>query len=166
MTVLKTERLILRPFEVGDVDELFAVFSNAEAMTFWSTPPHADRDQTAKLVHETMAADPETSAEFVMEFEGRVVGKAGFWNLPEIGYILHPDYWRRGFGREALQAVIAYGFEERKLARIIADVDPDNAGSIALLTKLGFAETGRKKNTMEIGGTWFDSVYFELLPPE
>ena len=92
-----------------------------------------------------------------------MIGKVGLWQMPEIGYILHPDYWRRGFATEAVQAVIAHGFETLGLDRITADVDPDNAASLAMLIKLGFVITGQAKNTIEIGGKWFDSIYLELL---
>ncbi len=162
MTQLRTERLLLRPMRIEDGEDLFAVFGNAQAMRYWSTLPHVTLSDTAALIRETIGADPETSAEFAIEFEGRVIGKAGFWQMPEIGYLLHPDYWRRGFATEALRALIDYGFKGRRLERITADVDPNNIASIAMLEKLGFVETGREKNTLEIGGKWFDSIYLEL----
>lgn len=162
MTEIETERLLLRPMRESDRDDLFAVFANADVMAYWSTLPHASPDETAKLIEQTIAANPETSAEFAIEFEGRVIGKAGFWHMPEIGYLLHPDFWRRGFGHEALQALVAYGFQDRGLAQITADVDPDNAASIGLLAKLGFVETGREAKTLRIGDNWFDSIYYAL----
>lgn len=53
-----------------------------------------------------IAAAPEESDDYVVEHQGRVIGKAGCWRLPEVGYILHPDYWGQGLAREALAAVI------------------------------------------------------------
>lgn len=165
MGEIKTERLVLRPMQLSDLEDLFAVFSNAQVMRYWSTLPHASREVTEALIRQTINADPARTAEFVIEFKGKVIGKAGFWQMPELGYLLHPDYWRRGFGREALEALIAYGFERLGLAQITADVDPENAASLALLGKLGFVETGRQKNTLEIGGRWFDSVYLARSRP-
>jgi RimJ/RimL family protein N-acetyltransferase len=100
--------------------------------------------------------------DFVVEHEGRVVGKAGLYRFPEIGYILHPDVWRRGFAREALGAVVRRAFDVHELPEILADVDPDNAASLAVLGRLGFRETGRKERTLLIGGRWCDSVYLQL----
>lgn len=165
MTEIKTERLLLRPMRLSDADDLFAVFGNADVMKYWSTLPHKDPAETERLVKGTIAAPVETTAEFAIEYEGRVIGKAGFWNMPEVGYLLHPDYWRQGFGTEALKALITYGFDVRNLDRITADVDPDNTASLVMLKKLGFAETGREKNTLRIGDSWFDSVYLELRGP-
>lgn len=166
MTEITTKHLLLRPMRASELEGLFAVYSNPDAMKYWSTLPHDDLAQMAALIKETVEADPKTTAEFAIEYQGRVIGKAGFWRMPEVGYILHPDFWRRGFGTEALRALIDYGFADRKLDRITADVDPDNHASLAMLRKLGFAETGRETNTTEIGGKWYDSVYLELRPPE
>ncbi|MEW9922184.1 GNAT family N-acetyltransferase [Marimonas sp. MJW-29] len=166
MTILKTERLVLRPFRREDRDALFAVFSHPEAMRYWSTPPHATPEVTAGMIEASIGGDPASHLELVIELEGKVIGKAGLWQVPEIGYIIHPDYWRLGIAEEALRALIAHGFEDMRLTEITADVDPDNQASIALLTKLGFRETGRAEKTIEIAGTWYDSVYFALEPSE
>lgn len=48
------------------------------------------------------------------------------------------------------------------MQRVIADVDPRNEGSIGILRKFGFEETGREKRTFETHLGWCDSVYFEL----
>lgn len=149
---------------LDDLPDLFEVFGNAEVMRYWSTLPHAHPSETAELIRATIDANPATTAEFAIEYDGRVIGKAGFWHMPEIGYLLHRDYWRRGFGREALAALIAYGFETLSLEQITADVDPDNIASIRLLEGLGFKETGREARTLQIGPDWFDSVYFALTP--
>lgn len=162
MTEIRTERLLLRPMKTTDRDDLFAVFNDSDVMKYWSTLPHTDPDQTAAIIHETIEADPQQTADFAVELGGRVIGKAGFWRVPEVGFLLHPDYWQKGYGAEVLRALIAYGFQERGLDRITADVDPNNQASIALLQKLGFGETGREKNTLEIAGSWFDSIYFAL----
>lgn len=163
MTVIKTKRLTLRPMRMSDRDDLFAVFGDARVMKYWSTLPHSDPEHTAALIRETISADPKTTAEFAIEFQGCVIGKAGFWRMPEIGYLLHPDYWHQGIGTEALRALVAYGFDELELDRITADVDPNNEASLRLLGKLGFRETGRAERTLQIGDVWFDSVYLSLV---
>ena len=110
-------------------------------------------------------APPEVSANFLIEFEGRVIGEVGAFPLPEFGFILHPDYWRRGFGFEAASAAIQHIFETRTIDRLLADVDPRNEGSVSLLTKLGFQKTGEAQRTFCVGGEWVDSAYFFLNRP-
>ena len=134
-------------------------------MRFWSSLPHPDIEETRRFVQAMIAAPDAESDDFVLEFEGRAVGKAGCWRLPEVGYILHPDLWGRGLAREALEAAIAHVFAGYDVPALTADVDPRNTRSIALLERLGFRETHRAPRTWNIGGEWCDSVYFELPRP-
>jgi RimJ/RimL family protein N-acetyltransferase len=156
----RTARLILRRARIEDLDAIHAVLGNAQAMRFWSTPPHASREETRSWLRATIDAD--ASDDYVVELDGNVIGKAGCWRLPEIGFILHPDHWRRGLGREALAAVIPRIFANFPVDALIADVDPRNAASLALLNGLGFVETGRAEGTYEVGGELCDSIYLAL----
>ena len=146
----------------GDLEALHMIFSDPQVMRYWSTLPHGEVAQTLAFMDEVMGADPATSAEFVIEHKGRVIGRAGFWRMPEIGYLLHRDVWGQGFGAEAVGALLSHGFRQFGLDEAVADVDPDNTASLRLLGRLGFVETGRAKNTLQIGEKWFDSVYLRL----
>lgn len=166
MTELQTSRLRLRPARPSDLAALHRVLGDPQAMAFWSTPPHQHLETTSAWLQDMISAPPETSHDFVVEHQGVVIGKAGFYQLPEIGFILHPDYWGRGLAREALGAVVASVFANYLIPEIIADVDPRNAGSLAVLTRLGFRETGRAERTLLVGDTWCDSVYLALARPQ
>lgn len=134
-------------------------------MRYWSRPAHTDLDQTRDFLDNMIAAPPDLSDDFVVEFQGRVIGKAGCWRLPEVGYILHPDHWGQGVATEALSAVIGHVFATRDAGAITADVDPRNAASLRLLAKLGFRETHRASRTWLVGDEWCDSVYLALKRP-
>ncbi|MES2497640.1 MAG: GNAT family protein [Pseudomonadota bacterium] len=109
-----------------------------------------------------MAIPPGEGEDFVIEQDGRVIGKAGLYRFPEIGFILRPDRWGQGLAREALEPVIERAFDVHGLPRIEADVDPRNAGSLALLERLGFTRTGFAERTWHIGEEWCDSIYLAL----
>ena len=162
---LRTPRLILRRARADDAAALHAVLSDPAAMRYWSTPPHATIDQTRDWLADMIASGPPESDDFVVEHDGRVIGKAGCWRLPEIGFILHPSAWGRGLASEALRAVVAHVFAAYDISAITADVDPRNAASLALLAKLGFVETGRARGTFEVAGEAVDSVYLALARP-
>ena len=166
MTELLTPRLRLRPAQAGDLEGLHAVFSHPEAMRYWSRPPHTQVEQTRDFLDNMIGAPADVSDDFVLEYQGRVVGKAGCWRIPEVGYILHPDLWGQGLGTEALTAVIAHVFTTRAVEAITADVDPRNVGSLRLLAKLGFVETHRAQRTWLVGEEWCDSIYLALRRPE
>lgn len=160
MTTLHTDRLRLRKAEMTDLPAIHAILGDPRATRFWSTPPHATLEQSRDWLTGMMAIDPAEGEDFVVEHQGAVIGKAGFYRYPEVGFIFHPDHWGRGFGREALTALLDRGLSSRPEA--IADVDPRNDASLKLLTRLGFVETERKEKTWLVGEEWCDSVYLRL----
>ena len=158
-----TARVTLRPFEAADAEALFPIFADATAMRYWSSLPHASIEVTRAFVQATMdATQTGQGDDQVVVFEDRVIGKAGLWDNEEIGFILAPNMWGQGLAREALEAVIARA-RTRGVKRITADVDPRNAASIGLLTRMGFVRTGEAKATIKIGHEWADSIYLELI---
>ena len=158
---IRTERLLLRRARMEDSAALHTIFADADAMRFWSTLPHKDAAETERWVASMIAAPLNESDDFILEHQGRAIGKLGCWRLPEIGYLLDSAMWGRGLASEAMAAFIAHA---RRCGRteITADTDPRNMASIRLLQKHGFAETGRAARTWHIGGEWFDSVYWRL----
>lgn len=161
--VIRTRRLVLRrvrPEE--DFAGLHAVLSDAKAMAYWSSPPHDSEEQTRDWLAAMAQTTPAEGDDFIIEFAGRAVGKAGFYRFPDIGYIIDPALWGQGLVAEALAPIIARAFDCHALERITADVDPRNRGSIRLLEKLGFSETHRAPRTWLIAGEWCGSVYFAL----
>jgi RimJ/RimL family protein N-acetyltransferase len=141
---------------------MHAVLSNPVAMRYWATPPHQALDQTRAWITAMIAADPAESDDFIVEHEGRVIGKAGLWRVPEIGFILSPAVWGRGLASEALEAILPRAFARFPIEAVTADVDPRNAASLRVLAKAGFVETGRARRTLQVGGEWCDSVYLKL----
>jgi [ribosomal protein S5]-alanine N-acetyltransferase len=164
MTELCTPRLRLRRARMDDLPAIHAVLSDARAMLYWSTPPHREVDQSRRWLA-AMVADRD-NPDFVIERDGVVIGKAGCWRLPEIGFILHPDHWGRGLAREAVGAVVDHVFARFDVPAIIADVDPRNTASLALLGRLGFVETHRAERTIQVGDAWCDSVYLACARSE
>ncbi|TCM18760.1 RimJ/RimL family protein N-acetyltransferase [Novosphingobium sp. PhB165] len=162
MAQLRTERLLLRPALPTDAEALHAIFVQPAAMAYWSRPPHKDLAETREWL-DGMIAIPEGAGEdFIVTLNDRVIGKAGLWRFPEIGFILDPAFWGQGLAREALEAVIARAFAVHRLPQVHADVDPRNDRCLALLSRLGFRETGRAARTWQVGGVWCDSVYLRL----
>ena len=160
---IRTPRLLLRRVEDGDLHDLHAVLSDSRAMRYWSRPAHTELGETQEFLG--WLRPGERTDDFVLVEDGRVIGKAGAWRVPEVGFILHPDRWGRGLAFEAMAAVIPYLFETHPVRALTADVDPRNTPSIRLLERLGFAEIGRAERTMQWGSEWCDSVYFELSRP-
>jgi len=162
MQVIKTERLLLRPATLEDLATFHSILSNPQAMEFWSTPPHREVEQSRVWLQSMINIPPGEGEDFVVEHQGSVIGKAGFFRFPEIGFIFDPGAWGRGFAEEALRAVLERVFQVHRLETVEADVDPRNAASLRLLAKLSFIEIGRRQHTWLIGDQWCDSVDLRL----
>jgi [ribosomal protein S5]-alanine N-acetyltransferase len=156
---IETARLTLRRARTADLDALHQIFRDPSAMRYWSEPPHPDLAHTQAWLDRMLTSSDD---DFLIEHQGRVVGKAGMWRRPEVGFLLAPSLWRRGLMAEAMQAVIDHLFAHHDLDHLTAEADPRNAGSLGLLAKLGFHETHRAQNTMQWGEEWCDSVYLRL----
>lgn len=144
---------------------MFAIYSDARAMRYWSTPPHDDRRVTQALLDRRLAHWKQSKTNFQFEHQGKLIGNVGNFSGDEIGYILAPDVWRHGFMREALGTVLAYLWRVTDHARLTADIDPLKAAFVGLLTAFGFAQTRRAARTFCINGNWSDSVYLALERP-
>lgn len=75
---------------------------------------------------------------------------------------MHPDHWGVGLAREALTTLIAHLFATHNTDHLTAEVDPRNAASLGLLTRMGFVETHRAEKTLQWRDEWCDSVYLRL----
>lgn len=157
-----TKRLVLRSARESDLPAMHTILSDPRAMAYWSSPPHTGVEQTRDWLASMIAIQPEEGEDFIVELDGKLIGKAGLWCFPEIGFILRSDCWGNGFAQEALAFVLDRAFGIHALPRVDADVDPRNAPSLKLLRRLGFRETGRKERTWLVGDEWCDSVYLEL----
>lgn len=148
---------------MADAEAMHAILRDPAAMRYWSSLPHKSLDETETWLDATIRAiDAGRSDDFVIESDGMVVGKAGLWSGNEIGFLLAPSTWGRGYAREALQAVIDRGFDVSGHADLRAEADPRNERCLALLARLGFVEAARAERTWCIGGEWSDSVYLTL----
>lgn len=163
MIEIRTERLRLRPATAADLSDIHSILSNPCATAYWSTPPHQELEQSRAWLRGMIDIPAGEGEDFVVEQDGRVIGKAGLYRFPEIGFIFNPEIWGRGFAAEALRAVLDRAFNLHGLEFVDADVDPRNEGALKLLARLGFHEFGRNERTWLVGEEWCDSVYLRLV---
>lgn len=98
-----------------------------------------------------------------------VIGTVCFWQIEknhyraEVGCVLKADQHRRGIMKEALSAVIDYGFNEMNLHSIAANVNPKNEASIALLKSMSFVQEAYFRENYYFNGNFLDSMIFCLV---
>lgn len=172
--VLEAKRVRLRPFRAGDRDKLYELFSDPAVARYWSSPPWTDRSQADTWLAGALDFSNPTMLQWVTaEREtDELIGTVTIFGLrvdqmrAEIGYSLRSEYWGRGFAREAVTRAIELGFDDLGLRRFEADVDPRNAASIGLLTRLGFTREGMLRERWIVAGEVCDTAFFGLLARE
>jgi len=146
---LNTERLRLRETGPGDAAATLAVLSSEDVCRYYDLSPLTLEAEAAALIANRAAAfvRAERIRWSLATREGdRVIGSCGLsrWDeaaaQAEVGYELAPAEQGRGLMREALTAVLGFGFERMQLRRIEANVVPGNEPSLRLLRRLGFRE--------------------------
>ena len=161
---ITTERLLLRRMDMADVPAMHMLLSDPDAMRYWSTLPHETLALTEAWVASTIASVANGEGDdFAIVLNGSIIGKVGLWKGNEIGVMLSPEHWGRGYAAEAMRAAIARAFSSGA-KRITADIDPRNTASVKLFDKLGFHVIGSAKATFKIGEVWTDSLYLALTP--
>jgi RimJ/RimL family protein N-acetyltransferase len=157
---IRTARLVLRAPSMDDAAALHrCLYSDPEVMRYSTRLPDKDVATTAQFLAKAIALNESSDGDdFVVLLGGAVIGKCGVWQGNEIGFQIAREHWGKGFAREAAEAAIARA-KARGFTSLVAEVDPRNARSLALLAKLGFVVTGEEKNTLQLGDEWVDSVY-------
>ncbi|MFV8751333.1 GNAT family N-acetyltransferase [Nannocystaceae bacterium ST9] len=175
LPTLDAARLRLRWLERGDVPALFRVFSNVEVMTYWSRPPMLDVGEAETLladIHSFYAARSLAQWGIALRESDEVIGTTTLFAIDranaraEIGFALGREHWGHGYAREAVSRVIDFAFGPLGLARLEADVDPNNARSLKLVESLGFVREGLARERWRVGGGVQDAVLLGLLARE
>lgn len=174
LPVLESDCVRLRPLRAGDVDDLFAVFSDPAVTRYWSTTAWTLRAQAEAWLAERMALVPPSAYGWALcdPADDRLVGTTALFALAgplhraEIGYSLRRDRQGRGLATEAVRLALRFAFGTLGLERIEADVDPRNTASCALAERLGFRREGLLRNRWRVGDEFADSVLYGLLRHE
>ncbi|MEL6982381.1 MAG: GNAT family N-acetyltransferase, partial [Actinomycetota bacterium] len=150
---LRTGRLLVRRPEIGDAEAMHQRRNLPDTARYqdWPMPYplEAARRTTAGAATMDGPADDEWWMMTIVETAtGAIAGDVAIhqsWQgrAAEIGYTLHPDHWGKGYGTEAVEAVVD-ALIEAGVRRLSASTHPDNVSSVRLLERLGFQYEGRE----------------------
>lgn len=153
---IETARLVLRPYYLEDLDEHVAILGNWDVTQSLSTDvpfPYRPEDGE-KFIQEAISHFKEKKVLcYAMEYKepgehketGRHIGGVMVFSQigeVEIGYWMDPDFWGKGFGTEALNAVVEAGFKAEMITCFVAQTSVSNEGSQRVLQKAGFKHAG------------------------
>jgi RimJ/RimL family protein N-acetyltransferase len=151
VNVIETERLLLESLEVSRLEEFVSLTADPDVMRYWApdapfTRDVAERNFAASLVHlrergvgRLWIVAKENGAELGFT-EAKYFGESCDDVSPdevEIGWMLTPSAWGRGYGTEAGQAIRDEAFERLGLESLVAEHHPENTASGRIMEKLG-----------------------------
>ncbi|WP_165170130.1 GNAT family N-acetyltransferase [Adlercreutzia sp. ZJ242] len=145
--VLTTERLVLRPWEEGDAEDLYRFAKDPAVGPIAGWPPHTSVENSREVIRDVLSVE-ETYAVVLKEMArpvgsiGLLFGEGGTVPLPEgeaeLGYWIGVPYWGRGLIPEAARELIRHAFEDLGLGGIWCGNYEGNANSQRVQEKLGF----------------------------
>jgi RimJ/RimL family protein N-acetyltransferase len=171
---METSRLILKELKRSDVDAIFdyAKLPNVGPSAGWE--PHKSIDDTHEFVNYAIKkrdlGQPGVFSVYHKE-DKKMIGTIEIHSYKtykgEIGFVLHPDYWNKGYVTEAAKAVIIYGMEILELQRLEYCHFPDNLASKRVCEKLGFTFEGiMRRKYLHYTGQVFDDVTYSIIKEE
>lgn len=166
LITLETTRLILRPLTLDDFDAVHSWASHPANTRLMIWGPNSE-EETKNFLSKTT---PGKDFAVVLKQNGHVIGSCGIYpdadnNNGEVGWILHRDYWRQGYGTEIGGVLIKYGFETLSLRRIIAEGEAENNGSRRVMERNGMRQEAlyRKAFRIRAEDRWVDAIGYAIL---
>ena len=170
---IETHRLILRPFRIGDAEEMFAGWaSDPEVTRFLTWQPHRDAGVTRMLLGNWIPQYGDGGFfNWAIEWKetGRPIGNISVVRLEEatesaeIGYCLSRAFWGRGIMPEALRAVTDFLFDTVGINRVTACHDANNPKSGKVMRKAGLKPEGIMRGAGKNNQGICDEVRYGIL---
>ncbi|WP_422086022.1 GNAT family N-acetyltransferase [Variovorax sp.] len=159
----------LRPPESSDEREFLAsVKKSGDLHSPWTSPPSTPENFRAYM--EKMST-PENAAFLVCRHaDDCLVGVFNITNIVRgafqsgyLGYYVFAGHERQGLMRKGLEEVVRFAFQDLKLHRLEANIQPTNVASIALVKACGFMQEGYSPRYLNINGRWCDHERWAIL---
>lgn len=147
--ILETDRLILRAWEITDLDDFFEYASVEGVGEKAGWEHHKSKDKSLTILK--MFIEKKKVFAIVLKENQKVIGSIGIEELSEeldkdldnllgreLGYVLNKDYWNKGIMKEAISKVVDYCFNTLKLNFLMASYFNHNIASKKVLENLNF----------------------------
>lgn len=146
--VIETERLLLRELTLDDVDAMFAILGDAEAMKYY--PRLFSRDDAVDWINRSLERYRRDGfslyAVALKTNTGNVIGDCGLIrqevegeSLIEVAYHFRCDCWGRGYATEAARSCMSYAFRRLNAPKVVSLIRPENVPSRRVAERNGMA---------------------------
>lgn len=174
---IETDRLILRPFERGDVEAL-ATYHALPSVQRYVFSRCRDRAEVAEALtimrgHVALQRPGDTlTLAMIRKGDRQLIGHVSLhWSdatagQGEVRFVINPAYSGNGFAREAVSAMFDLAFEHFRIHRVFARSDGRNHHSIKLMQQLGMRLEAHYREHALFQGEWDEELHFAILDRE
>ncbi|MBZ9749858.1 GNAT family N-acetyltransferase [Deinococcus sp. HMF7604] len=160
---LRTPRLLLRPLGPSYLNQVMASLQDPEAMRLTGTATQFTADQVSQFLTAVQGAENRADWAILRLSDGLYLGEAVLNDLDagnrsmnfRIG-LSSSEVFGQGYGSEATQAVVRYGFDHLDLHRISLGVYAFNPRARRVYHKCGFIDEGLERQALHWEGVWVD----------
>ncbi|MGB3693543.1 MAG: GNAT family protein [Spirulinaceae cyanobacterium] len=179
--IIQTKRLIIRPQKYSDYKAWYIAFSERLPQQYTYDEGQIaldgyDADEFTNICksHQEQASNDYAYIWGIFHKQtNRHIGNIDLSTIQReekqwanLGYTIHNQYWRQGFGKEAVRAVIIAGFEQLGYHRIEAAINLDNHPSIALVQTVGLQKECVRRGFYYENEQWVDHIIYVALPTD
>ena len=147
MKILETKRVLLRHFQIDDIDPLYAIYCDPEVKKSIPDAPQSYEETREELTYYLNGHPdfPEIGLWAAIDkLSGQFIGRCGLlpWVIDqqkevEVAYLIARDYRNQGFASEVALAIVRYGFDQLKLSRLVCLIEHGNLASIKVAERIG-----------------------------
>ena len=171
LTVMETERLIIRKITRKDMGVLLTLMGKPEVMYAWE---HGfEKKEVRQWLNRQLARyrkDGYGYFALVLKDGSKFIGQAGLMKsvingneAVELGYILDDAYWHNGYATEAAMMCLQYAFAELGMSEVYCSIRPENAPSIRVAEAIGMTPCG--SHTITYNGKEMPHVLYKVEKP-
>ena len=179
MIKLFTDRLIIRDYDIGDLDNYHEILSDNKVMYYLQDikaknieeskenlmkPINDQESKERKFYH--FKIESKITNEFIGGIGCTVIENTPYGNLVHMGYFILEKYWNNGYTTEAVKKLIEFSFDENNIYRIHTGCFTENIYSERIMKKCGFIKEAEFKEYIYHDGKLKDRVEYRLLKHE
>lgn len=174
--VIESKRLILRPFNYSDDDDMLNYWiSDPKIQSMYSEPIYTTKDQVKELLDKYISSYQRLDYYrwAIIEKESKIcIGQIAIFlvnndnHFGEIEYCLGSSFHRKGYATEAVKSVIDFSFNKVNFHKVQVCHKEGNAASQGVIRKCNFTYEGTLRDFFFMDGKYVDRLYYSIIKDE